>query len=551
MIESPHQTHHTMLRSNLPAICILFLLSAVGIYRYLTPSDTPIFWGGFITMLVFYALVFVMGSYVAQRRTGQNSEEEVMLAGRSLPLWVAIFTMSATWVGGGYINGAAEMTYNSGLIWVQAPWGYALSLIVGGLFFAKKMRRHQFRTMLDPLEQRYGKRTAALFFLPALTGELFWTAAILSALGSTFGVVLGLDFQSSIVISAIIAIAYTALGGLWAVALTDVVQMILLLVGLLLTLPYALEFVGGWEVAWAAYTQKFGAAASFFPSKEVLGSYYWNWWDYALLLIFGGIPWQVYFQRVLSAKNEQTAQNLSILAGGICLLAAIPPVVIGVVGSAVDWTAVAGDTPANSLEILPYVMRYTTPGWVATIGLGAVAAAVMSSADSSILSSASMASWNVYRPLVHPDVTTEALAKTIKRCIWIVGIAALLIALQVKSIYALWFLCSDFVYCLLFPALVTALFYRHANAYGALAGLLVAAFLRFGGGDATLGLPTFLPYPILDAAKELENGQRIAVLFPFRTFAMIIGLLTNILVGRLTQVWMPSKALKVVDNFTK
>lgn len=540
-----------MLRSNLPAICILFLLSAVGIYRYLTPSDTPIFWGGFITMLVFYALVFVMGSYVAQRRTGQNSEEEVMLAGRSLPLWVAIFTMSATWVGGGYINGAAEMTYNSGLIWVQAPWGYALSLIVGGLFFAKKMRRHQFRTMLDPLEQRYGKRTAALFFLPALTGELFWTAAILSALGSTFGVVLGLDFQSSIVISAIIAIAYTALGGLWAVALTDVVQMILLLVGLLLTLPYALEFVGGWEVAWAAYTQKFGAAASFFPSKEVLGSYYWNWWDYALLLIFGGIPWQVYFQRVLSAKNEQTAQNLSILAGGICLLAAIPPVVIGVVGSAVDWTAVAGDTPANSLEILPYVMRYTTPGWVATIGLGAVAAAVMSSADSSILSSASMASWNVYRPLVHPDVTTEALAKTIKRCIWIVGIAALLIALQVKSIYALWFLCSDFVYCLLFPALVTALFYRHANAYGALAGLLVAAFLRFGGGDATLGLPTFLPYPILDAAKELENGQRIAVLFPFRTFAMIIGLLTNILVGRLTQVWMPSKALKVVDNFTK
>lgn len=540
-----------MLRSNLPAICIFLLLLAVGAFRYFTPSDVPIFWGGFIAMLVFYALVFVMGSYVAQRRAGQESEEEVMLAGRSLPLWVAIFTMSATWVGGGYINGAAEATYNSGLVWVQAPWGYALSLIVGGLFFAKKMRRHQFRTMLDPLEQRYGKRTAALFFLPALTGELFWTAAILSALGSTFGVVLGLDFQSSIVISAIVAIAYTALGGLWAVALTDVVQMILLLIGLLLTLPYALDFVGGWDVAWAAYTKKFGAAASFLPSGEALGSFYWNWWDYALMLIFGGIPWQVYFQRVLSAKNEQTAQNLSILAGVICLLAAIPPVVIGVVGSAADWTAVAGSAPANSLEILPYVMRYTTPGWVATIGLGAVAAAVMSSADSSILSSASMASWNVYRPLVHPDVTTKTLAKVIKRCIWIVGIAALLIALQVKSIYALWFLCSDFVYCLLFPALATALFYKRANAYGALAGLFVAAFLRFGGGDVTLGLPAFLPYPILDAAEELENGQRIAILFPFRTFAMTMGLVTNILVGQFTQTWAPSIALKVVGNSTK
>lgn len=540
-----------MLRSNLPAIFILCLLLAVGAYRYFTPSDTPIFWGGFIAMLVFYALVFVMGSYVAQRRAGNDSEEEVMLAGRALPLWVAIFTMSATWVGGGYINGAAEATYNSGLVWVQAPWGYALSLIVGGLFFAKKMRRHQFRTMLDPLEQRYGKSTAALFFLPALTGELFWTAAILSALGSTFGVVLGLDFQSSIVISAIVAIAYTALGGLWAVALTDVVQMILLLVGLLLTLPYAVEFVGGWEVAWAAYAEKFGAAASFLPSEAALGSYYWNWWDYALLLVFGGIPWQVYFQRVLSAKDEQTAQNLSILAGGVCLLAAIPPVVVGVVGSAADWTAVAGSAPSNSLEILPYVMRYTTPGWVATIGLGAVAAAVMSSADSSILSSASMASWNVYRPLVRPEVTAKDLAKVIKRCIWIVGIAALLIALQVKSIYALWFLCSDFVYCLLFPALVTALFYKDANKYGALAGLLVAAFLRFGGGDATLGLPAFLPYPILDAAEELSNGERIAILFPFRTFAMVMGLITNLIVARLTQAWAPSSELQIVGTPTE
>lgn len=541
----------SMLRSNLPAICILLLLLLVGAYRYIVPTDTPVFWGGFIAMLVFYALVFIMGSYVAQRRAGNNSEEEVMLAGRALPLWVAIFTMSATWVGGGYINGAAEATYNSGLVWVQAPWGYALSLIIGGLFFAKKMRRHQFRTMLDPLEQRYGKRTAALFFLPALTGELFWTAAILSALGSTFGVVLGLDFQSSIVVSALVAIAYTALGGLWAVALTDVVQMILLVIGLLLTLPFALESVGGWELAWAAYAEKFGAAASFLPSEAALGSYYWNWWDYALLLVFGGIPWQVYFQRVLSAKDEQTAQNLSILAGGVCLLAAIPPVVVGVVGSAADWTAIAGSTPSNSLEILPYVMRYTTPSWVATIGLGAVAAAVMSSADSSILSSASMASWNVYRPLIRPNVTADALGKVIKRCIWVVGIAALLIALQVKSIYALWFLCSDFVYCLLFPALVTALFYKHANTYGALAGLLVAAVLRFGGGDATLGLPAFLPYPILDATEELVNGQRVAILFPFRTFAMAMGLITNLLVGRLTQAWAPSASLQIVGQSTE
>lgn len=531
----------------IPTFLMMGFLALVGLYIYFF-TENEVFWGGFISMLFFYGLVFFIGSYIAaQKGEDKSTEEEVMLAGRSIPLWIAIFTMSATWVGGGYINGAAEATYSSGLVWVQAPWGYALSLIIGGLFFAKKMRHYQFRTMLDPLAQRFGEKTAALFFLPALTGEIFWTAAILSALGSTFGVVLGLDFQSSIILSAIIAIAYTALGGLWAVALTDVIQMILLLVGLFITIPYALEFVGGWDLAWTAYQEKFGAAASLFPSEEALGSYYWNWWDYALLLMLGGIPWQVYFQRVLSAKDENTARNLSILAGVVCLIAAIPPIMIGVVGNVADWSTIGG-VPENSLEILPSVMKSMTPSIVATIGLGAVAAAVMSSADSSILSSSSMASWNVYRPLIKPDITSEQLAKVIKSCIWIVGIAATLIALQVKSIYALWFLCSDFVYCLLFPALVCALFDPKANKYGALAGLLVAAVLRFGGGDVTLGIPTFIHYPIIDATEEIIEGVRVAVLFPFRTLAMFCGLISIILVSRLTQAQAPPRKLQIVTD---
>lgn len=521
-------------------------LSCVGLYLYFF-TDQDVFWGGFISMLFFYGLVFFLGSVVAAKKKGQNTEEDVMLAGRSIPLWIATFTMSATWVGGGYINGAAEATYASGLVWVQAPWGYALSLIVGGLFFAKKMRRYQFRTMLDPLAQRYGEKTAALFFLPALTGEVFWTAAILSALGSTFGVVLGLDFNSSIILSAIIAIAYTALGGLWAVALTDVIQMVLLVFGLFITLPYALDFVGGWDTAWSAYQLKFGAAASLLPSREALKSSYWSWWDYALLLVFGGIPWQVYFQRVLSSKDENTARNLSIIAGIVCLIAAIPPVMIGVVGAVADWQSIGG-APASSLEVLPSVMRSMTPSFVATIGLGAVAAAVMSSADSSILSSASMASWNVYRPLVKPNISSEKLATVIKSCIWIIGIAATLIALKVKSIYELWYLCSDFVYCLLFPALVCALFDRKANRYGAIAGLIVAATLRFGGGDATLGIPTFIPYPVIDAAEEFVDGTRTAVLFPFRTLAMVSGLLSILIVSRLTQRLAPPMTLTVVEN---
>ncbi len=518
-----------------PTLLLLGFLGMIGVYLYFF-TEADVFWGGFVAMMVFYGLIFYFGNYAANLRKNENATD-VILAGRGIPLWIAIFTMSATWVGGGYINGTAEFTATEGygLMWVQAPWGYAMSLIIGGLFFARTMRRYEFKTMLDPLAQRYGKRMAAVLFLPALSGEIFWTSAILTALGTTFGTVLGLDFETSIVLSAVIAIAYTALGGLWAVALTDIVQMILLFVGLILVIPYALEATGGWDVTWAAYVEKKGALASFLPSREALGSYYWNWWDFALLLMFGGIPWQVYFQRVLSSKNEKTAVRLSIFAGFVCLLAAIPAVMIGIIGDVAPWNeAQQTALSENPALTLPYVMRYLTPGVVATIGLGAIAAAVMSSVDSSILSASSMASWNVYRPLVKPDISPENLSKVIKRCIWIIGIAATLLALQVKSVYALWFLCSDFVYCLLFPQLVTALFDKKANMYGSLAGFIVAFILRFGGGDATLGIPVLLPYPMI------EDG---VVLFPFRTLAMVSGLVTIIVVSRLTQRACPPNVL--------
>jgi high affinity choline transporter 7 len=253
--------------------------------------------------------------------------------------------------------------------------------------------------------------------------------------------------------------------------------------------------------------------------------------------MLGGIPWQVYFQRVLASKDEKTAMWLSIIAGGVCIIAAVPAVMIGIIGANItDWAAygAASVNLENDALILPYVIRYLTPTVVATVGLGAVAAAVMSSVDSSILSASSLATWNVYRPLVKPDVTTEKLNKILKTCIWIIGIAATLIALNVTSVYALWFLCSDFVYCLLFPQLVTALFDKKANTIGSIAGFLIAVVLRFGGGDATLGIPIMIDYPMI------EDG---VVLFPFRTLAMVSSLLGIIIVSRLTQKWDKAKEL--------
>ena len=252
--------------------------------------NRPVFWPGFIGMSAFYAVMFFLGSYAGEKTATENGGiRSMILADRSLPLGLALMTMTATWVGGGFISGTAESVAASGLAWAQAPWGYALSLVVGGFLFAPIMRRHNFTTMLDPLQDRYGCKMGALLYLPALVGEVFWTAAILTALGTMFAVVLGLGFEISIILSASIAIAYTALGGLRAVAYTDVLQLLILLVGLWLTLPFVLESTDGIAALWANYRESMGSTADFMPrwgawKDPAWGDSYWLWWDYALLL---------------------------------------------------------------------------------------------------------------------------------------------------------------------------------------------------------------------------------------------------------------------------
>jgi high affinity choline transporter 7 len=435
------------------------LLSIGGVLHF---TRGNLYWGGYVACICFYSVMFFLG--VVAARQGEAGTGEMLLAGRSLPLGIALLTMTATWVGGGFINGTAESVYASGLAWAQAPWGYALSLIVGGLVFARPMRRHRFTTMLDPLEDRFGTRVAAVLYLPALLGEVFWTGAILTALGTTFGYILELDFTLSIIISAFIAIVYTSLGGLRSVAMTDVFQITILMAGLFIAVLFVMPD-SDWSDVWTKYHTRHGPLAFPWPSLA-WGNDWFLWWDYALLLVFGGIPWHVYFQRVLSSTNETTAQWLSIGAGGLCLVAALPAVAIGMICATTDWSAMGLTGPPNAALALPYVLKHLAPPLVAAIGLGALVSAVMSSVDSSILSASSMGAWNIYRPLVGKRADALQINRMVRRLIWIVGIAATLIAVQIQSVYALWFLCSDLVYCILFPQLVCALYDRKANAIG-------------------------------------------------------------------------------------
>jgi high affinity choline transporter 7 len=458
----------------------------------------------------FYLAIFMVGLYASCRNKASRNTDGLFVASRELPLAMGVFTMTATWVGGGYINGTAEAIYDPtrGIWWCQAPVCFALSLIVGGWFFARPMRQAGYTTMLDPFQQRYGNGTTMVLFATALLGEIFWSAAILAALGSSFNVILGYDPASSILISAAVVIGYTVVGGLWSVAYTDAVQLVCIVFGLCMALPFVLEHTGGLAPTCQAYFQRQHAIEPF-P-----GNSFWNWLDTGLMLILGGIPWQSYFQRVLACRDERTAANLSYWAGGACLLLAVPPAIIGAVGATIDWQAIGLTSPQSPSLVLPHVIHTLAPPHIATIALAAITAAVMSSLDASVLSGATMFVWNIYQPTIGVNASPGHIRWALRVSILVVGASAAWLALTAQSVYVLWYLCADLVYVLLFPQLVLILFDRRIRRREVNCGLLIGLVLRMGGGEAELGIPAFIPYPM---GKD----------FPIRTVAMLVNLMTT------------------------
>src|SRR6476660_696750 len=239
---------------------------------------------------------FMAVGWIASRKAREGTAADLIVAGRSMPMWVAALTMTATWVDGGYLLGTTEGAYKSSIqLGIQGGLCFGISLILGGVFFAGIMRRFGFTTLIDPFEARFGKRWAAVLFLPALAGELFWSAELLVAIGSTFGVLLGMKLTIAILLSAVVTTAYTVLGGMWSVAYTDIFQLGLVVLGLAAALPYVLVGAGGLQHSWQAYVAARPEGGSIVPplAPETTlwsGASTLGWWDVSLMLMFGGIP---------------------------------------------------------------------------------------------------------------------------------------------------------------------------------------------------------------------------------------------------------------------
>ena len=254
-----------------------------------------------------------------------------------------------------------------------------------------------------------------------------------------------------------------------------------------------------------------------------------GWWDTSAMLLFGGVPWNAYFQRVLSCRTPSDASRQSVLAGVLTVLLTLPPLLMGLAAFAYPWPPdAAARLQASPADTMPLLFATAVPPLIGLLGLAAIIGAVTSSFSSSILSAGSMLSWNVVRRLVLPSLTIAQMARAIRASILLLGGAATVLALRVRSVQALWFFTSDLVFVLLFPQLLWALFDPKANRTGSIVAFVAAGVLRFGAGEPLLGFPAFLAYPEW---------------WPVRTVAAAINFAILPLLSRLTASWDPPRPL--------
>ncbi len=386
---------------------------------------------------------------------------DFIVAGRRLPLWLATATLFATWFGGGTCVGAAGAAYKEGVPGVIAdPFGAALCLFLAGWFYVRPLRRMRLLTIGDFFRIRFGaaaERIAALLQVPPFIG---WAAAQMVAFGTVLQALSGIDQTTGILLGAATVLVYTVVGGMWAVSLTDTLQAVVLITGLVFLLPLALEANGGWAEISAALPE---GRLSLLPESSPTA---WLWYLQAWLVVgVGSIPSQDLLQRSLSSRDEKVAVRSAFIAGGMYLTVGLIPVTLGMVAS----VALPGlADPELSLPLLG--QQYLGPVGLALF-LGALLSAILSSADSALLAPASVFSENVVRPL-RPKMTEQGLLWTARCSVVVFSLLALLLALRFRTVYELMLTALEAGVAGMIAPFTAGIYWKRANGWGAVASML-------------------------------------------------------------------------------
>lgn len=376
-----------------------------------------------------YLLVqLALGAYVSKKIASEN---DYFLAGRSLGLGLATFSIFATWFGAETCMGSAAAIYKNGLSGSRAdPFGYTVCLLLVGLLIAMPLWKKNLTTLADFYKIRYSPAIEKLSVWIMLPTSLFWAAAQIRAFGQIFATTTHFSIEICVTIAALVVITYTAFGGLMSDVVTDLLQGLILIVGLVGMLVVMVSHLGG---PVAAVQMIDPAKLRFVAPGESL----WERLDTWAIPILGSLVAQEVLQRVFASRNPQVARKASLLAGFIYLLVGLIPVAFGLLGTQFPLTLSDPD------QFLPTLAKQILPTFLFIVFSGALISAILSTVDSALLASGALLSHN-FICTFFKDISEAGKVKMARLLVVASGLFAYGVALHGSSIYDLLQVTSSF-----------------------------------------------------------------------------------------------------------
>ena len=422
-----------------------------------------------ITFVVLYMMVTIGIGLLAARRV--HGSRDYLVAGRSLPLYMNVATVFATWFGAETVLAVSATFAKDGLHGIPGdPFGASVCLVLAALLFARLFYRMNLLTIGDFYKQRYGKGIEVLTSVAIVLSYLGWTSAQLTALGLVIHVLSGgaIDLTTAILIGAGIVLVYTIFGGMWSVAFTDLFQTVIILIGLSAVAWLVGDLAGGASkvISQAAADGKL----AMFPADMDAAA----WWAMAgafFAFAFGSIPQQDVFQRMTSAKDENTAVRGTLIGGLVYFVFAFVPIYIAYAALVhnPEIAKLFGSEDAREIQrILPDLVLGQMPLWAQIMFFGALLSAILSTASGALLAPTATFTENVLRPFV-PNMSDRQMLLTLRIILVTFTAAALVFAMNSKStMYEMVQNAYNVTLCGAFVPLVAGAYWKRANTQGAL-----------------------------------------------------------------------------------
>jgi SSS family transporter len=426
-----------------------------------------------VTFVALYMLVTIGIGLLAARRV--HNAKDYLVAGRSLPLYMNVATVFATWFGAETVLAVSATFAKDGLSGIPGdPFGASVCLVLAALLFARLFYRMNLLTIGDFYKQRYGKLVEVLTSVAIVGSYLGWTSAQMTALGLVIHVLSGgaVDLTTAILIGAGVVLVYTIFGGMWSVAFTDLFQTVIILLGLT-----AVAFLIGGQAGGLEKVVSQAAADGklvMFPA-DLGAAGYWAMAGAFFAFAFGSIPQQDVFQRMTSAKNEQTAVRGTTIGAIVYFCFAFVPIYIAYSALVADPSIKALFDAEDAREIqriLPDLVLGKMPLWAQIMFFGALLSAILSTASGALLAPTAVFTENVLRPFV-PQMSDRQFLLTLRIILVTFTTCALLFALNSKStMYEMVQNAYNVTLVGAFVPLLAGAYWKRATTQGALAAIV-------------------------------------------------------------------------------